>query len=141
MARPDFTSLKAYAEASLKAHRHPDADHQFRIFVCPSCEAQGPFEITLDHHSGSREGDFRGEIQADCARCDSRGRIFSFSGPTRTFIRSETPSCDCGAGQFFVAECERHEGSRACLASPMRVWSSRCAPFAAINGHWCMSIR
>lgn len=61
------------------------------------------------HHSGSEEGDFKGQIFARCMSCHRRHRIFSFTGRHREPVRELQPMCRCGGAGFFVAECERIE--------------------------------
>jgi hypothetical protein len=68
-----------------------------------------PFELTIEHHTGSKRGDFKGIIWGDCTVCGAKKRVFSFTGNHRTPLREEKPSCTCGHAAFVVAECERIE--------------------------------
>jgi hypothetical protein len=68
-----------------------------------------PFALTIEHHTGSRKGDFKGRILGQCSGCSQAIRIFSFTGEHRKPLREEKPACRCGHRLFFVGECERIE--------------------------------
>jgi hypothetical protein len=103
-----FSDLEAFARKRIEAHRHPGDYHTFRLSSCPACGLV-PFELTIEHHTGSRQGDFKGVIRGRCSQCDREERIFSFTGQHRKPLRKERPVCKCGEARFFVGECERIE--------------------------------
>lgn len=103
-----FSDLEAYARKCIDAHRYPGDYHTFRLFRCDACGVI-PFEVTVEHHTGSRKGDFKGVIWGRCSKCGTTQRIFSFTGKHRTSLRQEKPQCKCGNKHLFVAECERIE--------------------------------
>jgi hypothetical protein len=106
-----FSSLKAFAEKSLNASKYPDDYHIFKTANCPTC-GPVPFELTFEHHSGSKKNDFKGMIFGRCAECDKKTRIFSFTGQHRKLVRETKPVCKCGSKFFLVGECERIEGDK-----------------------------
>jgi hypothetical protein len=106
-----LSALEAFARECIAADRYPDDNHVFRPFQCAACGAMA-FEPTIEHHTGSAEGDFKGVIWGECAACGRRQRLFSFIGQHRTWLREEKPVCACGNGSFVVAECERIEGEK-----------------------------
>jgi hypothetical protein len=103
-----LAGLKAFAQKRINADRYPDDYHHFKLFRCQSCGVV-PLELTIEHHTGSREGDFKGIIFGQCSVCGTEERIFSFTGAHREPRRKATPACACGSKQFFVGECERIE--------------------------------
>lgn len=105
---PSFSELEAFARKRIDAHRYPDDYHSFRLFRCKACGVV-PLDLTIEHHTGSRKGDFKGVIFARCSSCGSRERVFSFTGEHRTRLREENPVCACGNERFYVGECERIE--------------------------------
>ncbi len=104
----DLSDLERYAGESIDAHRYPNDVHKFTAKRCPACGVV-PFELTIEHHSGSKKKNFRGVIFGECTQCKSKGRIFSFTGDHRTPEREEKPVCKCGGVLFLVGECERIE--------------------------------
>ena len=104
-----FSDLEMFAKQCIAAHRYPNDYHSFRLFKCDACGVVA-FEVTVEHHAGSEEGDFKGVIWGECVECGSRKRLFSFTGEHRKRLREENPVCGCGNGSFFVGECERIEG-------------------------------
>ena len=104
-----YSDLEAYGNKLLKADSYPDDFHRFRIFKCAGCGVV-PFELMLEHHTGSREGDFKGKIMGTCTKCGTKKQLFSFTGNHRKPIREENPVCECGNAGFVVGECERIEG-------------------------------
>ena len=106
---PALDKLEAYALERLAASRYSGASHPFRAIVCPSC-GLAPLRLIVVHHTGSRKGNFRGQILAECTHCGESRRIYSFTGQHRVPEREETPTCRCGNDTFHVAECERIEG-------------------------------
>jgi hypothetical protein len=105
-----LSDLEAFARQQLHAHRCPNDHHPFRPFTCDACGLVA-FELTIEHHSGSKKGDFRGVIWGTCTECGSSKRLFHFTGQHRKRLREEKPVCQCGNASFFVAECERIEGN------------------------------
>lgn len=103
------TDLEAFARRSIHAHRYPADHHTFRLHGCQSCGLV-PLELTIEHHTGSRKGDFKGVILGQCPQCGSNNRVFSYTGSHRQPWRQEKPVCDCGHEHFYVGECERFEG-------------------------------
>lgn len=104
-----LSDLEAFAKRSIAAERYPNDYHFFTLFKCDGCGVV-PFELTIEHHTGSKEGNFRGEILGLCLECGSRKRVFSFTGEHRKRMREEKPVCKCGHEGFLVGECERIEG-------------------------------
>ncbi len=104
-----LSDLEAFAKERIAAHRYPDDYHFFRPYRCDACGVV-PFEITIEHHTGSEEGDFKGVIWGECTECGCRERLFSFTGEHRKRWREERPTCECGSASFLMAECERIEG-------------------------------
>lgn len=105
---PHLADLEKYARAQIAAHRYPNDAHVFRVMRCKQCDIV-PLELTVEHHSGSTKGSFRGIIAARCTGCGEQEQIFSFTGEHRVPVRTERPKCACGHAAFFVAECERIE--------------------------------
>jgi len=104
----DLSDLEKYAGKCIAAHRYPNDVHMFSAKKCPTCRIV-PFELTIEHHSGSKKKNFRGVIFGTCTRCNNTARIFSFTGDHRTSEREEKPVCKCGGVHFLVGECERIE--------------------------------
>jgi hypothetical protein len=106
-----LSDLEAFAKEQIAADRYPEDDHFFRLLVCDTCGVI-PFEITIEHHTGSTEGDFRGVIWGECAACGCRTRLFGFTGAHRKRLREDEQVCACGSTTFLVGECERIEGEQ-----------------------------
>lgn len=103
-----LSDLEAFARRRIDAHRFPGDYHSFTLSRCQGCGLV-PFELTIEHHTGSRKGDFKGVILGRCSKCGNMERIFSFTGEHRERLREEKPVCKCGNRHFFVGECERIE--------------------------------
>ena len=103
-----LSDLEAFARIRIAAHRYPNEYHFFRPFSCDACGVV-PFEMTIEHHTGSRKGKFKGVIWGECTECGSRKRLLSFTGEHRKRLREEKPVCTCGNASFLVGECERME--------------------------------
>jgi hypothetical protein len=103
-----LSDLETFAKKRIAAHRYPNDYHFFTPFKCDACGVV-PLELTIEHHSGSRKGDFKGIIWGECTECGSRKRVFSFTGEHRKRLREEKPACTCGSASFLVGECERIE--------------------------------
>ena len=112
MEDPDITSeLDDFARQCIDSHNHPDDDHKFTIFYCNSCKSSR-FRLTVEHHTGSEEWNFRGIIWGECAGCGYLMRLFTFTGESRSMVREERPVCECGHRTFTIAMCERFEGEQ-----------------------------
>jgi len=107
--REYLSGLEAFAKDCLSANRYPTDHHPFSLFKCPVCGLV-PLEVVIEHHTGSKEGDFKGVIIACCSECGGEESIFGFTGAHRKRLRDEKPVCECGSRQFYVGECERIEG-------------------------------
>jgi len=103
-----LVDLEEYARERIAAERYPDDYHLFRPARCSVCGVV-PFTLTIEYHTGSKKGDFRGVITARCSVCGAEERIFGFTGSHRKPEREETPVCRCGNTTFVVAELERIE--------------------------------
>ena len=106
-----LSDLEAFARQQIAAQRYPDDHHPFRVFACDECGVVA-FELTIEHHSGSVEGGFKGVIWGVCTQCGDRKQLFRFTGEHRKRLREEQPVCECGHAGFLVAECERIEGEK-----------------------------
>ena len=104
-----LADLEAYAKERIAAQRYPNDYHFFTPVECSICGLV-PLALTIEHHTGSKKGKFRGLIRARCLSCGAEERIFSFTGKHRQRIREERPRCVCGSIGFFVALCERIQG-------------------------------
>ena len=109
MSDLDLNDLETFARQCLAAERYPADQHAFQWLPCDLCGA-APLTLTIEHHSGSREQNFRGIIWARCRACGGRQRLFTFTGEHRHYEREEEPECRCGGKEFVVAMCERFEG-------------------------------
>ncbi len=104
-----LSELRTFAEKSIAAKRYPNDYHFFRPNECETCGLV-PLALTIEHHTGSKKGDFKGVIFGRCSVCQEEQRIFSFTGEHRKPERREQPQCQCGSSTFYVANCERIEG-------------------------------
>ena len=109
MKQTSIADLESYAKRLLKAESYPNDFHLFTLFKCDDCGIV-PFELAVKHHTGSREGDFKGIITGFCAECGTEKQLFSLTGNHRVQIREEIPVCECRKKGFVVGECERIEG-------------------------------
>jgi hypothetical protein len=109
MNRTPLADLEAFARHEIAAERYPNDVHSYRLYQCDSCGVV-PFELTIEVHTGSKRGDFKGVIWGDCTVCGTQKQLFSFTGAHRKLLREEMPTCTCGHKGFLVAECERIEG-------------------------------
>ncbi len=101
--------LEDFARECLAADRHPGDDHFFTLYRCKSC-GSSLFRLTIEHHTGSQEWNFRGIIWGECAGCGYLCRLFTFTGEHRQPVSEERPVCNCGNRIFFTGQCERYEG-------------------------------
>jgi hypothetical protein len=103
-------ALKRFARDLLTYGSGGQARFEFRPYRCPACGAL-QFAVTIITHSGSKPGNFRGEIMGRCLACGEMARLFSFTGPNRHPLLQRQLACRaCGRTQFSLAECERFEG-------------------------------
>jgi len=105
-----LSDLEAFARECIRADHYPHDSHVFRVFRCDVCDTT-VLEITIEHHTGSKKGDFKGVIWGKCTACGYRGRLFSFTGEHRKWFCEEKPVCTCRNESFIVGECERIEGA------------------------------
>ena len=105
----DLATLERYARESLDAEQYVGDIHRFVLANCPGCGLV-PMSLTIEHHSGSKKGNFRGVVWGSCQSCKKEHRIFSYTGTHRKLTRKVNPSCRCGNAFFVVGECQRFEG-------------------------------
>lgn len=108
--REALADLEAFAKRCIAADRFPRACHRFTAAACPTCGVV-PLALTIEHHTGSKKGDFKGKIIGRCGTCGRKFSVLSFTGPQRRFVSEEQPACRCGSVHFLVGECERIEGN------------------------------
>ena len=60
-----LSDLEAFAKKRIAARRYPNDIHFFTPFRCDACGV-APFELTIEYHTGSKKGDFRGIIWGEC---------------------------------------------------------------------------
>ncbi len=104
-----LSELRAFAEKSIAAQRYPNDYHLFQPYGCETCGLV-PLALTIEHHTGSEKGDFKGVIFGRCSVCQTEQRVFTFTGEHRRAESREQPRCQCGSSTFYVANCERIEG-------------------------------
>jgi hypothetical protein len=114
MKQNGYPDLEDYATTILKAERYPNDYHLFKLYGCDDCGVV-PFELIIEHHTGSREGDFKGKIVGSCTKCSGNKLLFSFTGNQRKKVQDEKPLCECENEGFIVGECERIEGDEGLL--------------------------
>lgn len=108
MNQEALSDLEMFARERIAADRYPNDYHRFRPYRCDTCGV-APFELTIEHHTGSKRGDFKGAIWGVCTVCGTKKRVFRFTGQHREPLREEKPACTCGHTGFLVGECERIE--------------------------------
>lgn len=101
--------LDVFAKQCINSQNYPDDYHNFTLYTCNSC-GSSTFKLTIEHHTGSEEWNFRGIIWGECAECGYLMRLFTFTGAHREKFREEHPVCDCGSRIFLAGQCERIEG-------------------------------
>ncbi len=106
-----LSALLGFARACLDADQYPGDHHKLTIFRCARCGVR-PLTLTIEHHSGSSPGDFKGVIAARCSACGREEQVFSFTGEHRKWTREEKPACSCGNDEFLAAMLERIEGEQ-----------------------------
>ena len=102
-------TLEDFAKECIRSNNYPEHDHNFIMFSCNSCKSSA-FKLTIEHHTGSEDWNFRGIIWGECSECGYLMRLFTFTGEHREKIREERPECDCGNRTFLAGECDRTEG-------------------------------
>jgi hypothetical protein len=103
--------LGDFARECINSQAYPDDYHNFSIFTCNSCKSSN-FRLTVEHHTGSVESDFKGIIWGECSECGYLMRLFTFTAPHRKLLKEERPACQCGSYSFTVGLCERIEGEQ-----------------------------
>lgn len=103
--------LERFGKRCIAAQNYPTDHHRFSPFRCSVCGVV-PLALTIEHHTGSSESDFKGLVFGRCSECGRRERVFSFTGRHRSRLREEKPTCECGSDLFLVAMVERFEGDQ-----------------------------
>jgi len=112
MKQPEsFSDLDTFANECINSQNYPNDYHNFRLYSCNSCKSE-TLKLTIEHHTGSTEWNFKGIIWGECASCGYLMRQFTFTGTHRTKLRDERPVCECGSRIFIVGHCERIEGEQ-----------------------------
>lgn len=112
MDKPSSLSeLEDFAKECINSQAYPDDDHNYSLFKCDSCKSS-IFRLTIEHHTGSVESNFKGIIWGECCECGYLMRLFTFTGEHRKLLREEKPACECGSRSFTVGLCERIEGEK-----------------------------
>jgi hypothetical protein len=106
-----LSSLEKFARQCIAAQDYPADHHRFTPFRCPACGVV-PLALTIEHHTGSKKGNFKGVVLGRCTECGRQERVFSFTGKQRKRLRQEQPKCTCGNTRFWVAMVERIEGDQ-----------------------------
>jgi hypothetical protein len=106
-----LSELEDFAKECINSQAYPDDEHNFSLFTCHSCKSS-TFRLTVEHHTGSEESDFKGIIWGECSECGFLQRLFTFTGEHRQFLREERPVCECGGRSFATGLCERIEGEK-----------------------------
>ena len=107
VSRQTLSELEKYARKQITAERYPNDAHFFRPYACDACGVV-PLKLTIEHHTGSKRGDFKGVIWGECTLCGARKRVMSYTGNHRKPLREEKPAAP-GHTTFVVAEMERIE--------------------------------
>lgn len=108
---PSLSDLDTFAKQCINSQEYPNDRHDFSLFTCNSCNSS-IFKLTIEHHAGSAEFNFKGIILGECASCGYLMRLFTFTGSHRQKLREERPECECGNRLFTVGLCERFEGEQ-----------------------------
>lgn len=112
MSQPgSLSELDDFARQCIHSQNHPDDIHRFTLFLCNECRSEA-IRLTIEHHTGSEEYDFKGIIWGECTTCGYLSRLFTFTGDSRKPLREERPVCDCGGRDFIAGMCERTEGEQ-----------------------------
>jgi hypothetical protein len=108
---PSLSELDVFAKQCINSQAYPDDNHNFSIYSCNSCKSS-TFKVSIEHHTGSTEWDFKGIIHGECAECGYLMPLFTFTGTHRQKLKEEHPECECGGRIFTVGLCERYEGEQ-----------------------------
>ena len=112
MKQPESLSeLDDFAKQCINSQNYPNDNHIFSLYYCNSCKSSA-IRLTIEHHTGSEEWNFKGIIWGECAECGYLMRLFTFTGSHREKLRDERPVCDCGSRTFIAGQCERIEGEQ-----------------------------
>jgi len=106
-----LSELEDFAMECINSRNYPEDFHNFILFRCSSCKSSA-FKLTIEHHTGSEEWNFKGIIWGECADCGYLMRLFTFTGNHRERLRDERPECECGNRIFITGQCERIEGEQ-----------------------------
>jgi len=106
-----LSSLDDFARQCINSQEYPDDIHNYISYSCNSCRSS-TFMLTVEHHTGSTEWDFKGIIWGECSTCGYLMRLFTFTGDHREKLKDERPACECGSRSFTVGLCERVEGEK-----------------------------
>jgi hypothetical protein len=83
MKQPESLSpLDDFARQCINSIDYPDDIHNFTLFFCSACKSEA-LRLTIEHHTGSEEWNFKGIIWGECATCGSLIRLFTFTGDSR----------------------------------------------------------
>ena len=109
----NFETMERFARHALSAETCPDDFYRFALDECLKCGGPTPMLLTLQHHTGSAEYDFKGRVTAQCGACDESREILSQTGSAlnpatglleaRTLLRQDHPHCECGNPALAVA--------------------------------------
>lgn len=106
-----LSELEDFSKQCINSDGYPDAFHNFALYTCNSC-GSSEFMLTIEHHTGSEEWNFKGIIWGECAGCGYLMRLFTFTGDHRKKLSEDRPVCDCGNRIFISGQCERIEGEQ-----------------------------
>jgi hypothetical protein len=106
-----LSDLDDFAKQCINSQEYPQDIHNFNLFFCSECKSAA-FKLTIEHHTGSEEWNFRGIVWGECTTCGYLNRLFTFTGDSRQALREERPVCECGSRDFIVGLCERIEGEQ-----------------------------
>jgi hypothetical protein len=106
-----LSELDDFAKQCINSQNYPNDYHNFLLYTCNSCKS-ATFKLTIEHHTGSEEWDFKGIIWGECTSCGYIIQLFTFTGDHRKKLRDERPECECGSRIFMVGQCERIEGEQ-----------------------------
>ncbi|TFH25879.1 MAG: hypothetical protein E4H10_08620 [Bacteroidia bacterium] len=106
-----LSELDDFARQCIHSQDHPEDIHKFQPFYCSACKSAA-LKLTIEHHTGSEEWDFKGIVWGECTTCGYLNRLFTFTGDSRQPLREERPVCECGGRDFMVGLCERTEGEQ-----------------------------
>lgn len=109
MTTSPLDSLREFALAAIAADRFPRDEHRLRSLACATCNVT-PQEVSVEHHSGDRPGDFHGVVHGRCTTCGEESTLFSITGQHSQLLRQEEIRCRCGQNGWWLVICDRIEG-------------------------------